>query len=458
MYSLQDSLHDKDKHNNYQSDLNNIILQEQKEYKKLSEAYNLMYQLKFYYQNQIKTHQIQFDILKQKILENGDIQDISLKINKIFEKFRIKNYSNNIIENIKTLYSYILHLHIINQENLTNFNNTNKILIDIKCKIDKTYDLLKIDKTEITTDEYYNLIFKIINNIIEENQILKNNYSANNIELITKIKQLEDENKKLININDKLKQSNTELNNEINKLIKLEDEYNDYKVKQEEFLKLSNKTINDIHKKEIINLNEIQKQRIEENKKLLKINKELSKEVMELKKGFADLDEYKKQIIMLSKDVNSIKNSVSVQNFNEINEFNDSEPNSHIKFERNIDNPTNLKDIEYKTHSKSLSLTDSSLINSPSAEIISPLIKNTSFKRNNKKSPKEQLKEWFSKIDNKYKIRKQDIPDIHFKNTSLIILLCKARNYYNLDNVDKMTYGQFKNYLYTISEVRNELL
>lgn len=347
MYSLQN------KKDLTYNNLNNFILQEQKEYEKLIDSYNLIFKICSFYKKQIKTHRIEFENLKNKILEIQDLQEISNDIDKIFDEFNIKNHTNNVRENVIILYNYISQLYLTNQENIKR---------------------------------------------LEEN---------NNIELLNKIKQLEEENKVLLNKNIELNQINSELNEEINKLINLEDEYNDYKVKQEELLKISNKTINEIHRKEIINLNEIQKQRIEENKKLLKINEDLSKEVIELKKGFADLDEYKKQIILLSKDVKTIKNSVSVQNFNEINNF---DQNKYL------------------------------------------------IENNQIKSPKEQLKEWFSKIDNKNRIRKQDIPDIQFKNTSLILLLCKARKYYNLDNTDKMTYGQFKNYLYTISEIRNELL
>ena len=447
MYSLQDN----DKKYNYKYDLNNVILQEQKEYNKLSEAYNLIYKLNSYYQDQIKTHQIEFETLKQKISENNDMQEIILKIDKIFKDFNIKNYSNNVKENIKTLYDYILHLHLVDQENITNLTNLNSLLLDVKNKINDTYDLLKINKDLLTNEEYYNLIFNVVKNIIEENN------TANNIDLINKIKLLEDENKKLTIKNDELKQTNSDLNNEIRKLIKLEDEYNDYKIKQEEFLKLSNKTINDIHRKEIINLNEIQKQRIEENKKLLKINQELSKEILELKKGFADLDDYKKQIIMLSKDVNSIKNSVSVQNFEDINDFNDIKQKSKLEFEINKDiKPfNNIEDKTQKIQSRSLNVSEKE----NSRNKIYPFSKQaSSIKITSSKSSKEQLKEWFNNIDNKNRIRKQDIPDIQFKNTSLIILLCKARKYYKLDNTDKMTYGQFKNYLYTISEIRNELL
>ncbi len=378
-----------------------------------------------YYQNQIKSHQIEFENLKQKILENQDLQEISTKIDKIFGEFNIKGHSDSVIKNIITLYNYILHLHLTNQENVKSLNITNKNLYEIKSKFNSIYDLLGINRELIVNDDV-NTIFNIISNIIEENKLLKENNSQNNVDLIKIITQLEDENKQLKTKNEELTRENIELNSEISKLIKLEDEYNDYKVKQEEFLKLSNRTINEIHRKEITNLNEIQRQRIEENKKLLKINEDLSREVNELKKGFADLDEYKRQIIMLSKDVKTIKNSVSAQNFNEINSFNGFEQSKTL-----IETDSKNEDIA---------------VNSPK------IVKNTSFKRNNSlKSPKEQLKDWFSNIDNKHRIRKQDIPDIQFKNTSLIILLCKARNYYKLDNTDKITYGQFKNYLYTVS-------
>lgn len=439
MYSLQKttSINDTPNSNNFianSDNLKNVILQEQEEYKKLIKTYNSMVNISFYYYNQIKTHQVEFENLKQKLLENQDLQKITTNINKIFSEFNIKNQSDNVSENINTIYNYILHLRLTNQENAKNLNITNKSLFEIKNKISNIYSILEINEELINDDENFNTVFSIISNIIEENKLLKENNTQNNVDLINRIKQLEEENKSLINKNIELNKTNSELNEEINQLIQLEDEYNDYKFKQEELLKLSNKTINEIHKKEITNLNEIQKQRIEENKKLLKINEELTREVNELKKGFADLDEYKKQIIMLSKDINTIKNSVSVQNFNEINSFNDFDQNKPL-----IETKSKNDDIE---------------VNTPK------IIKNVSFKRNSsfRKSPKEQLKEWFSNIDNKHRIRKQDIPDIQFSNTSLIILLCKARNYYKLDNTDKMTYGQFKNYLYTISEIRNELL
>ena len=127
---------------------------------------------------------------------------------------------------------------------------------------------------------------------------------------------------------------------------------------------------------------------------------------------------------MLSKDVKTIKNSVSEQNFNSSSET-------------IIPNIKKVNEIEINNEE---------------------ILNNTFNKIDDTKTPKEQLDEWFNSIDNKNKIRKQDIPDIHFNNTSLILLLCKARNYYNLDNADKMSYEQFKDYLYTISEIKDELI
>ena len=433
--------------------LNKIIIQEQEEYKKLIKIYNSMFKISSYYHNQIKSHQIEFENLKQKIIENIDLQEIIIYINNIFNEFNIKNHSDNLKENINILYNYILHLQLTNQENIKSLNIISKNLSDFKDKFNNIIELLGINKEVIYTDKEFNMIYNIISNIIEENKLLKQDNSQNNVDLIKLIKQLEDENKQLKKENVKLIQENIDLNNEINKLIKLEDEYNDYKIKQEEFLKLNNKTINDIHRKEIINLNEIQKQRIEENKKLLKMNEDLSKEVYKLKKGFADLDEYKKQILMLSKDVKTIKNSVSIQNFNEINNTEQNKTLLEYDINKDVNTFNTLKDKEQKTHSKSLNI-----IENNENKIYPFSNKTNSIKISSSKSPKEQLKDWFNNIDNKNRIRKQDIPDIHFKNISLLILLCKARNYYKLDNTDKMTYGQFKNYLYTISEIRNELL
>ena len=164
MYSLQKttSINNNPISNNSivnSDNLKNVLLQEQEEYKKLIKTYNSMIKISSYYHNQIKTHQAEFENLKQKLLENQDLQEITTKINKIFSEFNIKNQSNNVSENINTLYNYILHLRLANQENVKNLNITNKSLFEIKNKISNIYSMLEINEELINDDENFNTVF-----------------------------------------------------------------------------------------------------------------------------------------------------------------------------------------------------------------------------------------------------------------------------------------------------------
>lgn len=121
-----------------------------------------------------------------------------------------------------------------------------------------------------------------------ENQINIHQMEFNNIknnlyqDLINENKKLKEENDNLLKINTQIQQNNIELNNDINELIKLEEEYEQYKINQKNLLISNNKLINDIHKKEMIKINKVFHKLIDENKKLIHKNNQYKIKLNEL--------------------------------------------------------------------------------------------------------------------------------------------------------------------------------
>ncbi len=184
-------------------------------------------------------------------------------------------------------------------------------------------------------------------------------------EILQENNKLKEDNDILLKTNVQLQQNISYLNNEINELIKLEEEYESFKINQKELIISNNKLINDIHKKEINKINKIFKQLIDENKKLIEENKNLNIQINKI-------NLYKDKLIEISKEI------------------------------LNLDNISNEQNL---------------------------------------------LETWLNNHSDNELIRKCDIPDIHINNISIITIINQARIYYKYDIIDKMNYGQLKEYL-----------
>ena len=168
-----------------------------------------------------------------KITENKNIKDKYYILYINISELNSLNALFSLYQNIEEIYTLLLNLIIDNKYSISLKNNSIILLIKLPMPGGKIIDInFELRQNKITNEEILDLLYSKVNELIKENQIIKNEQKIlknKNDELVNKNNKLEKDYDEMKNENEKIKEKLKKIENQIEKLaIKTTNKYYDF--------------------------------------------------------------------------------------------------------------------------------------------------------------------------------------------------------------------------------------
>ena len=168
-----------------------------------------------------------------KITENKNIKEKYYILYLNISELNSLNALFSLYQNIEEIYTLLLKLIIDNKYSISVKNNSIILLIKLPMPGGKIIDInFELRQNKITNEEILDLLYSKVNELIKENQIIKNEQKIlknKNDELVNKNNKLEKDYDEMKNENEKIKEKLKKIENQIEKLaIKTTNKYYDF--------------------------------------------------------------------------------------------------------------------------------------------------------------------------------------------------------------------------------------